>query len=79
VQALNGVQVITDGCTYRRDQIPACNFSECLARRPDYTLHRAEEDAGIPYLSPDTIPADNDTSFTQWYQDHATRFFNTES
>ncbi len=74
VQALNGFQVITDGCTYREDQIPACTFAECLARCPDYPIRRAEAGSGIPFLDPATIPGD-DTGFTAWYRDHAKRFF----
>src|SRR5262249_39317136 len=41
-QALNAVQTITDGVTYRRDQVPSCSYAECLERRPDYPVSRAE-------------------------------------
>jgi hypothetical protein len=74
VQALNGFQVITDGCTYRRDQIPACTFEECLKIWPDYPIRRAEADSGIPFLDPSMIPSD-DEAFTAWYRDHVKRFF----
>ena len=32
VMSLNGYQVITDGCIYRDDQIPALTFRQCIAR-----------------------------------------------
>ena len=38
---LNAYQTITDGASYRRDQIPACTFAECLRRQPDYPLRRS--------------------------------------
>jgi hypothetical protein len=74
ILALNGLQLITDGCTYRRDQIPACTFAECLRIQPDYPLRRAEDDCGIPFLDPDDIPID-DEEFTTWYRKHVLRFF----
>ena len=74
VQALNGHQVITDGCTYRRDQIPACTFAECLEVNPDYPIRRAEHDTGIPFIDPATIP-DDDVGFTTWYREHVRRFY----
>ena len=40
--SLNGIQVITDGCTYRRDHIPACTLAECLEMMPDYALRHAD-------------------------------------
>jgi hypothetical protein len=73
-QALNAIQTITDGCTYRRDQIPACTFAECLRRRPDYPIRRAEDGGGIPFLDPRDIPED-DAGFTQWYRGHVKQFF----
>ena len=74
VNSLNGIQVITDGCTYRRDQIPACPFSECLRLQPDYALRRAEDGGPIPFLDPAEVPVD-DAGFTAWYRGHARRFF----
>ena len=74
INALNGIQVITDGCTYRRDQIPACTFAECLELQPDYSLRRAEAGGPIPFLDPADIPVD-DREFTSWYRSHARRFF----
>ena len=72
--ALNAIQVITDGCTYRLDQIPACTLEECLRIQPDYPLRRAEADSGIPFVDPASIPKD-DAGFTQWYRQHVKRFF----
>src|SRR5262249_29832310 len=46
--ALNGYQVITDGCNYRRDQVPARTFKECLARYGDYPINRVGFDG--PFL-----------------------------
>jgi hypothetical protein len=75
IQALNGIQVITDGCTYRLDQIPACTFAECLELQPDFALRRAEEGGPIPFLDPAEIPPD-DEGLNTWYRDHVLRFFN---
>ncbi|QGJ69324.1 Hypothetical protein PBC10988_9980 [Planctomycetales bacterium 10988] len=74
MQSLNGIQVITDGCTYRKDRIPACTFAECLQQMPDYPLRHADEDSGIPFLDPKDVP-DSDESFTTWYRKHVVRFF----
>jgi hypothetical protein len=73
-QALNGIQVITDGVTYRRDQVPSCTYAECLRRKPDYPLSRAEAGDGIPFLGPAGIPMDRGR-FTAWYREHLRRFF----
>lgn len=73
-QALNAIQTITDGCTYRLDQVPACTYEECLRIRPDYSIRRAEEGDGISFVDPKTIPQD-DAGFTIWYREHAKRFF----
>jgi hypothetical protein len=73
-QALNAFQTITDGCTYRRDQIPACTFEECLRRKPDYPIRRAGAGDGIAFHDPATIPVD-DEEFTRWYRRHVQRFF----
>jgi hypothetical protein len=72
--ALNGIQVVTDGCTYRRDQIPACTLAECLSIQPDYPLRRAEDGSGIPFLDPEEVPVDDD-AFKAWFVAHALRFF----
>jgi hypothetical protein len=69
--SLNGVQVITDGCTYRRDQMPAGTFAGCLTACPDYPINR--KGFGGPFLDPATIPED-DVEFTAWYQGHVKRF-----
>jgi hypothetical protein len=70
--SLNGVQVITDGCTYRRDQIPAGTLADCLAACPDYPINRA--DFAGPYLDSAAIP-DDPKPFTGWYREHVKRFF----
>ena len=70
--ALNGYQVITDGCTYRRDQVPAGTFADCLARRDDYPVNRTGFQG--PFLDTAAVPAD-DAAFTQWYRSHVKRFF----
>lgn len=70
---LNGMQTITDGATYCRDQIPACTFDECLRRCPDYTLRRPEG-GEIPFMAPAEIPED-DQGFTRWLQERAKWFF----
>jgi hypothetical protein len=73
-QSLNAIQTITDGCTYRLDQIPACTYAECLQIKPDYPIRRAEERDGVPFVDPTTIPQD-DAGFTLWYRQHVQRFF----
>jgi hypothetical protein len=73
-QALNAIQTITDGCSYRLDQIPSCTFAECLQAKPDYPIRRAEDKDGILFLSPAEIPLD-DAGFTKWYREHVRRFF----
>jgi hypothetical protein len=70
--SLNGVQVITDGCTYRCDQVPAGTFAGCLAAAPEYPIRRP--DAGVAHLPPGSVPGD-DAAFTDWYRQHAQRFF----
>jgi hypothetical protein len=77
INALNGIQVITDGCTYRRDQVPACTFAECLELQPDYSLRRAEAGGPIPFIDPADVPVD-DGEFTTWYRSHARRFFGVD-
>jgi hypothetical protein len=72
--SLNGVQVITDGCTYRRDQIPAGTLADCLAACPDYPINRAAF-AG-PFVDPAPVP-DGD-AFTAWYRGHVKRFFGVD-
>jgi hypothetical protein len=66
--------VITDGCSYRRDQVPACTFARCLELQPDYALRRAEAGGPIPFLDPADVPVE-DGEFTAWYRSHARRFF----
>jgi hypothetical protein len=70
--SLNGIQVITDGCNYRRDQIPAGTFAEGLAACPDYPINRAGFSG--PFLDPVSVPQD-DAGFTDWYRGHVKRFF----
>jgi hypothetical protein len=74
--SLNGHQVITDGCTFRTDQIPACSFAECLQRQRDYPLRHAE--AGLPFVNATEVP-NSDEEFTDWYRMHAPRFFDSQS
>jgi hypothetical protein len=74
MMSLNGVQVITDGCTYRADQVPAVSFAECLRLQPDYPVRRAEAGGPIPFLPPEQLPAD-DAAFTAWSRAHTRRFF----
>jgi hypothetical protein len=69
--SLNGFQVITDGCTYRADQIPGLTFTDCLAACPDYPVNRGEFSG--PFLDPAAIPVDD--GFTTWYREHVKRFF----
>jgi hypothetical protein len=72
--SMNGIQVITDGCSYRRDQIPACTFRECLRRQEDYPLRRADAESKIPFFDPAAIP-DDGQEFTAWYRAHVMKFF----
>jgi hypothetical protein len=71
-QALNAIQTITDGATYRRDQIPACTYADCLREQPVYPLQRAEE--GLAFLPAEAVP-DDDADFTRWYREHVRQFF----
>ncbi len=75
--ALNAIQVITDGVSFRKDQIPACTFSECLKLQPDFSLRRAEEGGPIPFLNPGDVPSD-DKQFTNWFRKHVKWFFESE-
>jgi hypothetical protein len=70
--SLNGVQVITDGCTYHRDQIPATSFADCLDIDVEYPIRRRE--AGIAFHAADEVPED-DSTFTAWYRQHVKGFF----
>jgi hypothetical protein len=74
--AMNGVQVITDGCTYRRDQIPADTFVDCLRASNEYPIQRVED--GVRFLNPAKVPQ-GDADFTEWYRRHVRRFFNVSS
>jgi hypothetical protein len=70
--SLNGFQVITDGCTYRRDQIPAGTLGACLSASPDYPIRRPEAD--VKFVDPSSVP-EGDAAFTEWYRTHVMRFF----
>ena len=76
-QSLNGLQLATDGCTYRLDRIPRCTSPECLAAMPDYLLRHADDTAGIPFYDPAEIPQ-NDADFNAWFAGHVARFFGLE-
>ena len=76
--ALNALQVITDGCSYRRDRIPRCTFAECLRRQSDYPLRHADESSGIPFYDPALIPQD-DVAYTKWFRTHVQRFLGISS
>jgi hypothetical protein len=76
-QSLNGLQLATDGCTYRLDRIPRCTLAECLAAMPDYLLRHADETAGIPFYDPGEIPQ-NDADFNPWFAGHVAHFFGLE-
>lgn len=69
--SLTGLQVITDGCNYRRDEIPAGTLAECLTAHPEYPINRTGF-AG-PFLDPSAVPA-GDAEFTAWYRGHVKRF-----
>ncbi len=71
---LNAIQVITDGCTFRKDRVPACTFAECLRLQPEYTLRLADENSGIPFMDPKEIP-DAESEFNRWYRRHVKQFF----
>jgi hypothetical protein len=73
--SLNGVQVVTDGCTYRLDQVPGRTLADCLADFHDYPINRAGFRG--PVLDPAAIPTD-DAAFTEWYRGHVKRFFGIE-
>src|SRR4051794_1886614 len=73
--SLNSIQVITDGCTYRRDQIPAATFADCLGRDVEYPIRRPE--AGIAFQAAGVVPED-DAAFTAWYRRHVKRFFGVD-
>src|SRR5262249_7004577 len=73
-QALNAIQTVTDGCTYRRDQVPACSYARCLEIQPDYPLRRADVGSRIPFHDPATIP-DDDAGLVRWYRDPLRPFF----
>lgn len=70
--SLNGVQVITDGCNYRRDQVPAASFADCLGHDAEYPIRRRE--SGIAFHAPEAIP-EADSAFTVWYRQHVKEFF----
>jgi hypothetical protein len=70
--SLNGLQVITDGCTYRRDQVPSATFAQYLEVDPEYPIRRVE--AGISFHAADVVPSD-DEEFTLWYRQNVKTFF----
>jgi hypothetical protein len=71
-QSLNAIQTITDGANYRRDQIPAGTFAECLAAANDYPIHRIED--GVRFIDLAQLP-DDDNVFTAFYKGHIMKFF----
>jgi hypothetical protein len=73
-QSLNAIQTITDGCTYRRDQVPAGTLTDCLTVNPCYPAERAEDGPDVRFLDPDGIPTD-DSEFNRWLICHIARFF----
>jgi hypothetical protein len=73
-QVLNGIQTITDGVTYRRDQIPAGTNTDCLLAKATYPVIRAEEGEGIGFEDPATVPQGKE-EFTRWFVAKAQRFF----
>lgn len=75
--SLNGMQVITDGCTYRSDQIPHASFRECLELRPDFPIRRVDEDDGITFRRRQGVPSE-DGEFTTWFQRHVKQFFGVQ-
>ena len=77
-QTLNGFGPVTDGSAYRRDQIPAATFEECLYRQLDFPMRRADHGDGIQFLNPLDVPA-TDSEFTNWYRQRAMAFFATEN
>ncbi|HET6325476.1 MAG TPA: hypothetical protein VFG04_12425 [Planctomycetaceae bacterium] len=77
-QSLNGLQLATDGCTYRLDRIPRCTLAECLAAMPDYLLRHADNSAGIPFYDPTEVPQ-NDADFNLWFAGHVAQFFGLEA
>jgi hypothetical protein len=74
--SLNGFQVVTDGCTFRVDEVPDSTLAECLDRAPLYLIRRPERSA-LPWLKPNDIPED-DKAFTSWYRRHVKRFMGIE-
>ena len=81
-QALNGFQVVTDGCTYRRDQIPEVPLAECLRLDPDYLICRVEAEVKaegrIPFVPADRVPLD-DAKFQKWLHKHVRWFLGQEA
>jgi hypothetical protein len=73
--SLNAFQVITDGCTYRRDQIPNATLAQCLGTSPDYPMLRVDE--CLSFVDPATVPQDDD-AFTAWYRRHVKEFFGVD-
>jgi hypothetical protein len=73
-QSLNAIQTITDGCTYRADQVPSMTFEETLKALPSYLIRRADSDSGIRFRRKSKIPTE-DKAFDEWLRQHVARFF----
>jgi hypothetical protein len=76
-ESLNGLQLATDGCTYRLDRIPSCTLGECLTAMPDYLLRHADESSGIPFYDSSEIPQ-SDRDFNAWFAGQVSHFFGLE-
>lgn len=73
---LNGHQVVTDGCLFRADEVPACTLAECLECDPLYMVRRPDPEA-LSMRRASNIPED-DAAFTDWYRRHVRRFLGIE-
>ena len=69
--------MLTDGCSYRRDRVPACTFRECLEQQPDYPLRHADDSSGLSFYDTAEIP-DDDANFNAWFRGHVSQFFEVE-
>jgi hypothetical protein len=70
--SLNGIQVITDGVSYRRDQIPAIPLAQLLNKAPEYPIRRPE--TALPFLTAQKAP-EKPEAFRRWYLKHVMHFF----
>ena len=75
--ALNGIQTITDGVTYRRDCIPSGSLADCLEFAPNYPQRHVTIPSRFPFADANSIPVD-DSEFRDWFPVHATRFFSVD-